>query len=142
MLKSVFYRVMNWIAYTLILSFLPIIISFMLAAIFGYDFTLSNLANLYIAACVLSVGVLRDSSEMEYPINRVIQYAMILSCILSTVIFTALCDKQGHNESLSQTETTYLRIIAVALLAPAAIVGILAQIDMGRRSFLSHGKES
>ena len=46
MLKSVFYRVMNWIGYTLILSFLPIIISFMLEAIFKYDFALSNLSNL------------------------------------------------------------------------------------------------
>lgn len=42
MLKAVFYRVMNWIGYTLILSFLPIIILFMMAAVFEYDFTLEN----------------------------------------------------------------------------------------------------
>ena len=58
MLKSVFYRVMNWIGYTLILSFLPIIISFMLEAIFKYDFALSNLANLYIAILPLACSPL------------------------------------------------------------------------------------
>ena len=133
---------MNWIGYTLILSFLPIIISFMLEAIFKYDFALSNLENLYIAACVLSVVVHRDSCEIAHPISRAIQYVMIFGCILSTAIFTALCVVQGENKSLSPQETKLLFVIAFALLGPIAATGILTQIYTGRRSFRSHGKES
>ena len=142
MFKSVFYHVMNWIFYTLILSFLPIIISLILAPTYPYDFTVSNLANCYLATCVLSIGLLKDNSEIEHPINRVIRDAMILDCILSTAMFTRLLDQQGKDGTLSSDEIKYLGFIANALLAPTLIVGLGTQIYMGRRLFLLRGKES
>lgn len=142
MLKSVFSsRVMKWIGYTLILSFLPIIISFILAPTYPYDFTLSNLANLYLAVCVLSVGILRDSSEITHPVSHTIQYLMILYCILSTVMFTRLFDKQGRNETLSPEETKYLLVMAITFLAPTVVIGICTQIYMEWRSLQSDGAE-
>ena len=143
MLKSVFYRVMNWIAYTLILSFLPIIILFMLAVIFEYDFTLESvLADLFITACGFAVAILRDTVESADFVGHCIRYWMIWVCIISSVIFGGLCIIQGENKSLSPATTENLLFAAGALLIVTAVFGIFTQIYLELRSSHSDDAES
>ena len=144
MLKSVLRRVMNWIGYTLILSLLPIIILLMLAAIFKYDFTVSNIANLYITDCGLAVMVwrdaivLRDAIGSDVPYVSFVQYLMIWACILSSTFFSGLSITQGANISLAEETTQLLQYAAVALLCAIATLGIATQIYIGK---LSHDEE-
>ncbi len=142
MMKSVFYRVMNWIAYTLILSFLPIIILFMLAAIFEYDFTLEDvLADLFITACGFAVAILRDTIGSVDFVGHCVRYLMIWACILSSVFFGGLYIAQRENAPLSPVTTDNLLCAAVALLVAIAVVGICTQIYMEWLSFHSDDAE-
>lgn len=147
MMKSVFYRVMNWIGYTLFFSCLPIIILFILAVIFKYDFTLENVANLYITDCALAVVVwrdtviLRDTVGSAVPYASFVQYLMIWACILSSTFFTALSITQGAGLSLEPEITKHLQYAAVALLFPIAGLGIGTQSYIGYVSFKPHDEE-
>ena len=137
MLKSVFSRVMNWIGYTLFFSCLPIIILFMLAVIFKYDFTLANIANLYITDCALAVVVWRDAIILrdiignKVPYVSFVQYLMIWACILSSTFFSALSITQGADLSLAPEITKHLQYAAVSLLCAIATLGIATQIYIG-----------
>ena len=140
MLKSVFYRVMNWIAYTLILSFLPIIISFILAAIFEYEFTLEDvLADLFITICGFAVAILRDTIGSVDFVGHCIRYLMILACILSSVIFGILCIREGESIFFSPAATENLLFVAGALLIAIAVIGTFTQIYMEWLSFHMDG---
>ena len=142
-MKSVFSRVMNWIAYTLILSFLPIIISFILAAIFEYDFTLEDvLADLFITACGFAVAILRDTIGSVDFVGHCIRYLMILACILSSVFFGGICIKEGEHSPLSPTTTENLLFAAVAILIVVTVFGIFTQIYMEWLSFHPNDAES
>ncbi len=142
MLKSVFYRVMNWICYTLFFSFLPIIISVILALIFEYDFTLEDvLADLFITACGFAVAILRDTIGSVDIIGHCVRFLMILACIISSVIFGALCITQGENTSLSPATTENLLFAAGTLLIAITVVGICTQIYMEWLSFHTDSAE-
>ena len=128
---------MNWIGYTLFFSCLPIIILFMLAVIFKYDFTLANIANLYITDCALAVVVWRDAIILrdiignKVPYVSFVQYLMIWACILSSTFFSALSITQGADISLEPEITEHLQYAAVALLGAIAGLGIGIQICIG-----------
>ena len=173
MLKSVFYRVMNWIAdfrtwitnfriwitnndartrlkkrmkdwllFTLLLSFLPIIASHIVAANFEFDFTLSNLANCYITVCGLAIAVHRDIIGRKDALSSVAKLTLPAICFVSSMIFGILCWIQGKNLSLDEEiADNLLRFWAFALLSPTAIIGILMQVCIEYNSFWPYRKE-
>ena len=127
---------MNWIAYTLMFSFLPIILLFILAKFFGYDSKSANLENLFILDCGLAVAVWRDAMILRDTIEgkihgACVQYLMIWACIISSTFFSGLCITQGADISLKPEITRHLQYAAVALLFPIAGLGIGTQICIG-----------
>ena len=142
MLKSVFYRVIEWIGFTLILSFLPIILSFGIAWMFEYDFTLEDvLADLFITACGFAVAILRDTIGSTDFVGNCIRYLMMLACILSSGIFCILCFGEEANIFFSPAVTENLFFVAGTLLIVIAVIGIFTQIYMEWLAFHSGGAE-
>ena len=137
-------RIWDWLIYTLLLSFLPIIANLIIGGFFKYDFTLSNIANCYLSACGLSIVVYRDFIGREDSLSSFAKFMLLSVCFVSALIIGVLCKMQGGNETLDDKEIAenLERFCLFVLLSPTAIIGIFMQIRIEYSSFQPHREES
>ena len=126
-----FSRVLYWLAYSVILSFMPVFIGTLSAWIFQYEFnTVDALADLLITDFCLAATVLRDTvGDSENVLARMMLFLMIVICFISSVFFGHIMMLSGLNQQVSAEALRNLTQLVIVLLSVTTVSGILIQIS-------------
>ena len=126
----VFSHVLHWLAYSVILSFMPIGINYLSAVTFAYTFSVPDaLSDLLITDFCLAATVLRDVIEGRYILlKRLIFFLMLGVCLISAVFFGHTMMMIGLGQEIAPPVLSSLGRWIAALLIVTTFTGIVTQI--------------
>ena len=121
-------KVLYFLAYSVILSLMPILVSLLFARAFDYPFeTLDGVADLLITVFCLAATILRDVMESRRMAGRGIVFSMIGICCFSAALFGAIQALTGLGFPLGQETTKFLLLVALSLTAGTTLGGVASQ---------------
>ena len=129
---KVFSHVLHWLAYSVILSLMPIGINYLSAVTFAYHFSVPDaLSDLLITDFCLAATVLRDVIEgKNILLKRLIFFLMLGVCLISAVFFGHIMMMIGLGQEIAPPVLSSLRRWVATLLVVTTFTGIVTQILM------------
>ena len=142
-LKILFY-ILHWLAYSVILSVMPIGINFLLAGLYGYPFNqIDAIEDLYITIFCLSATIIRDiigsdhnhffeinqtAFEIVIFFERFIIFLMLFSCCASAAVFGILMRDAGMDCPPEETTIRNLWLFIKVLWTGTIFFGSVTQV--------------
>ena len=124
----IFSKVLYFLAYSVILSFMPILVGLLFSSVFGYSFALLDAsADLLITDFCLAATILRDTIENQRLTGKGIIFSMLLVCCFSAGFFGGIHALTGLGIELGREAVNRLAFLSVILTSVTVAAGIITQ---------------